>query len=313
MLWDCEFLLPSGRRFSPFVQAPWADDPTVDPTLPAHIRHLGGEFVCVPFGIGGAPKNLLPEWSSESWKRVNPVPHGHSSDLTWDLISADASQVALRLQYPADDDIDFLTRRLVVVTSRPALDLELTIHARRPTRQPVGLHPILRLPEWPAQLAIQASFEFGFTYPGYLPPGATRVAKGRRFARLDEIGGSAGDAVDYSLLPKESPTEELLMLCNVRSPVSVHYPNERAFFRLSWDTAVLPSCLLWPSDRAWVDPPSNGSFRGFGVEPIAAIFDAAREVALEENFINSCGVPTAVSIVPGHPLTIRYRLEAGDE
>ncbi len=221
---------PSGVRFAPFARAPWADDAAVDPKLPAHLRYLGGEFVCLPFGIGGAPEGLLPEWASPSWQRINPVPHGHSSNLTWDLMSADATHVALSLRYPWDDDIDFLTRCLTVVTDAPAVDLELTIHARRPTSQPVGLHPILRLPEWPSQIAIEAVFEFGLTYPARVPPGASRVAMGQRFTRLESIAGIRGGLVDYSTLPKEAPTEEMLMLCNVRSPVTVHYPEERAYF-----------------------------------------------------------------------------------
>ncbi len=83
--------------------------------------------------------------------------------------------------------------------------------------------------------------------------------------------------------------------------------------RLSWDTDILPSCLLWPSDRALADPPWNQRFRGLGIEPIAGVFDAAREVAIERNPLNDEGVRTAVSIEPGNPVTIRYRIEAVDD
>jgi hypothetical protein len=312
MLWDCEFLLPSGRRFQPFARAPWADDPALDPELPAHMRHLGGEFVCVPFGIGGRPQALLAEWASDSWDRINPAPHGHSSNDVWDLITADASEVVMRLHYPSDDDIEQVTRRITAVPDAPALDMELVIHARRPTRQPVGLHPILRLPDFPDQLVIQSSFEFGLTYPAVVPPGASRVAIGQRFVRLDAIPGIDGGNVDYSALPKDSPTEEMLMLCGVQQPVTVCYPSEQTYFRLSWDTSILPCCLIWPSDRAIADPPWNRSFRGVGLEPIAAVFDASREVAVESNPINAAGIATAVDITPGKPLMIRYRMEAGD-
>lgn len=312
ILWECEFQLPSGRRFAPFARAPWAEDPAVDPSLPAHMRFLGGEFACVPFGIGGAPAQLSPDWASNSWKLVNRAPHGDSSNLNWETISGDASQVLMRLAYPADDDVEFLTRRICVVPDRPALDLELTIHVRRPTRQPIGLHPILRLPEYPAQLSIAADFEFGVTYPGHVPPGVSRVAIAKRFKRLDSIPGIRGGSVDFSTLPKDTPSEEMLMLCGVRGPITVSYAAQRAFFKITWDTNVLPSCLLWPSDRALLDPPWFGRFRGLGVEPIAAVFDAAREVALEDNPISAAGIPTAVALTPDEPLTIHYRIEGGD-
>lgn len=312
MLWDCEFRLPSGRRFAPLARAPWAEDPTIDPKLPAHMRHLGGEFVCVPFGIGGRPAGLLPEWASASWDYMNPAPHGWSSDSEWTLVSADAGQVRLRLDYPKDDDISFLTRTISVAPDAPALDLELVIHARRATRQPVGLHPIVRLPEFPQQVKIDARFDFGLTYPADVPPGVGRVAIGQRFSTLSAIPGINGGTVDYSTLPKDAPTEEMLMLCKVAGPLTVRYPNEQAWLRLSWDTTQLPSCLLWPSDRALGDPPWNHCFRGIGIEPIAALFDSAREVALERNPLNTAGVATAIAIAPNEPLTIRYRLEAGE-
>jgi hypothetical protein len=276
------------------------------------MRHLGGEFVCVPFGIGGRPRELLPEWDSDAWNRVNSAPHGHSSDAIWELITADATHVSLRLPYPAGDDIDYLTRRVAIAPDAPALDLELTINVRRPTRQPVGLHPILRLPEYPAQLVIEAKFAFGLTYPAFVPPGVSRVAVGQGFSHLDAVPDMNGGSADYARLPKEMPTEEMLMLCGVQAPITVSYPNEHALFRLSWDTTLLPSCLLWPSDRALADPPWNCRFRGLGVEPIAAVFDAAREVALESNPINAAGIATAIAITPDRPLTIRYRLEAND-
>ena len=221
--------------------------------------------------------------------------------------------MSLRLTYPAQDDIEYLTRRIAVVPDAPALDLELTIHARRPTRQPVGLHPILRLPVAPGELAIDSRFEFGMTYPAIPAPGISRVAVGQRFSRLDAIPGISGGQVDYARLPKDTPTEEMLMLCGVNGPVSVRYPSEHAVFRLTWDTGILPCCLLWPSDRSIADPPWNQSFRGLGLEPIAAVFDAAREVALNENPINAAGIATCVSIAAGRPLVIRYRMEAHDD
>jgi hypothetical protein len=312
MLWDCNFLLPSGRPFSPLARAPWARDSSFDPQQPAHLRHLGGEFVCVPFGNGGTPVGLLPQWSSAAWAQANAEPHGRSANNKWECIASDSSQVTLRLSYPVDDDIAYLIRRLSVVADAPAIDLELTIHARRCTRQPVGLHPIVRLPQLPAQLAIEAAFEFGLTYPAIVPPGISRVAPGQRFRRLGSIPGIHGGRVDYSRMPQDAPTEEMLMLCTVRGPVVVRFLDERAAFHLSWDTSILPSCLLWPSDSAFTDPPWSG-FRGLGIEPVAAAFDASREVCLRSNPLNELGVATAVDIAPSNPLTIRYRLAVLDD
>lgn len=311
MLWDCNFIFPSGRQFAPLARAPWAEDTNFDPQQPAHLRYLGGEFVCVPFGGGGKPEALLPEWNSDAWAQGNAEPHGYSANRTWDCVAADPSQVTLQLTYPAEDDIACLTRRVSVVPDMPALDFELIIRARRFTRQPVGLHPILRLPQLAAQLAIEATFEFGLTYPAKVPPGISRVAAGQRFRRLDSIPGIRLGRVDYSRMPKETPTEEMLMLCMVRGPVVVRFLDEGAACCLSWDTSILPSCMLWLSDCAFTTAPWSG-FRGLGIEPIAAAFDASRAVCVQTNPLNELGVATAVDIVPPEPLTIRYRLAALD-
>ena len=312
MLWDCDFRLPSGRRFAPLARAPWADTPGVDQSLPAHMRHLGGEFVCVPFGCGGTPAGLLGEWACDEWAHVNPIQHGISADASWRHVSSDDSHICLSLHYPVDDDIESLTRRIAVDKDAPALNLELTIHARRPTRQPIGLHPIFKLPDPPATLRIEASFEFGVTYPAIVPPGVSRLAPGRTFTELSRLPGAQAGTVDYSVMPQSSPTEEMFTLCKVKRPVTVYYPDERAYCRLHWDRSVLPSCLIWPSDRALQDSPWNGQFRGIGIEPVAGVFDAAREVAIRPNPLSAVGVITAVELDPDNPLKICYRLEAGD-
>jgi hypothetical protein len=274
-----------------------------------HMRRLGGEFVCVPFGVGGTPQGLLPGWDAAAWAHVNPVQHGPSADADWKCVSHDSSQIQLRLSYPIAHDVDYLTRSIRVVPDAAALEFELTIHARRPTRQPVGLHPILRLPEPPGTLRIDAKFDFGHTYPGVVPPGVSQVAPGRRFTRLDAIPALDGGIVDYSTLPKSIPTEDMIQLCNVRGPLEVLYGAERVRLRLSWDTHILPSCLIWPSDRAIAEPPWNRAFRGLGIEPIAAMFDASREASIQANPLSDRGVATFVALEPDKPLTIRYRVE----
>jgi hypothetical protein len=85
--------------------------------------------------------------------RVNPEPHGLSSNADWNLLAADDHHVSLRLDYPGTSDIQFLTRR--VSADPDALDLELEIRARRPTRLPIGLH-LLAASGIRVNLAVQA-------------------------------------------------------------------------------------------------------------------------------------------------------------
>ena len=60
MLAECSFALPSGD-FSPFARAPWIGNIS-DPEISGHLRELGGDFVCLPFGVGREIRNPPQNW-----------------------------------------------------------------------------------------------------------------------------------------------------------------------------------------------------------------------------------------------------------
>ncbi len=62
MLGECRFTLPNGS-FSPFACAPWMGS-IEDKTISGHLRELGGDFACLPFGIGREIRNPPQEWAS---------------------------------------------------------------------------------------------------------------------------------------------------------------------------------------------------------------------------------------------------------
>jgi hypothetical protein len=127
--------LDDGREVAPLAEAPWHDDAetTGDASIPAHLRHLGGEWPCVPFGRTD----------------TDPVVHGFGTDNMWRLVRAEAASAEWEIAYPASHPIERLNRTVTGVPGRAAVEFRLSVLPRRDCTLPVGLHPILkRFPLW---------------------------------------------------------------------------------------------------------------------------------------------------------------------
>jgi hypothetical protein len=309
MLHDLAFALGE-RSFRPLARAPWAAETCDTEGLTGHMRWLGGEFVCLPFGVGGTVESVAPDWRELPLGAANDPPHGFPANAVWEVCEAAAGSVTLRLDLPPPGPLARLTRRITGIAGEATLALELTVEARRPARLPLGLHPILRLDGPPGSLALGADFAFGLTYPAAVPGGAMVAAIGAEFASLDRVPGRDGTAIDLSRLPLGRPVEDVVQLCGVASPVTIRFEAERAGLSVDWDRTILPSCQLWISDRALSTAPWCGRFSGLGIEPIASAFDFAESVSTAANPISRRGIATTVALCPDAPLTIGYRLSA---
>ncbi len=306
MLTSCVFEF-EGRRFDPFAHAPW--DPSEMPSLPGHLRMLGAEFVCLPFGEGGRLPGVVDEWAGIIDGTANTPPHGMPADGDWQLAELRDDGVTLVFEFPADHDIERLERRIDGVAGEPALEFSLVVSARRLTRTSIGLHPIVRLPDEARAIRLQADFEAGFTYPAPVPPGRSHVLPGRSFSHLDAVPTSNG-IEDFTRMPFEKPAEEVVQLAGMRGPVRAVFAGDAAGIEIDWDRSVLPSVQLWLSDRALQDEPWRGHYRGLGIEPIASAFDLAESVSTSPNPISAAGYATCVEVRPGAPLRIGYSLKA---
>ena len=313
MLASCDFILGADRIFTPFARAPWVGDPTLDPALPGHLRHLAAEFVCVPFGTGGyAPHGIDSAWAHLPMvERVVPE-HGPTADAAWQALEIGPSTIMLRMDFPPEHDIAFVERALALDPHAPAIDFKLVIHARRATRQPVAVHPMFRLPDPPESVRIHADFIQGFTDPGANPVGTEPIAPWHRFDSLATVPRLDGDIADYSRLPHAQPQGTMLMLARARGPVTLTWPTERAGIRLDWDRALLPNAMLWATDRdpAFTLGGGEASMRCVAIEPIVAAFSLAPEGSLRANPLAQAGIPTAIEISGKTPTVIAYRIEA---
>ncbi|SHO66574.1 hypothetical protein SAMN02745172_03233 [Pseudoxanthobacter soli DSM 19599] len=303
------FRLPSGKRFEPFARAPWIGSDGLDGLAP-HLRDLGAEFACLPFGVGGPLDAIAPEWAGLPIEDSNAVPHGPAANAVWTLEEKTERALRFALPYPADHPVRGIERTIAIDPERPAIHLSLRIEARRPARVSVGLHPILTLAAPVDSLELSADFAFGLTYPAAVPGEAMIAAIGQNFDRLDAVPAAGGGSVDLSRLPKARPIEDVVQLCGARGPVAVIFAHEAARLVLDWDRTLLPSCQIWISDRALQSAPWGGTYRGLGIEPIASAFDFAETLSGMSNPISEKGIATTLAIEPGRDVEIRYSIAA---
>lgn len=306
MIGPTSFVLPDGRPVSPFHIAPWFAEP-LPPGLPGILHRLRGEWPCVPFGTD-TPRNLPAGWREGGMSFDGAdVPHGHSSNVDWDFLSATEGSVDLTCAYPDNHPIKALHRSVRPDPAAASLDFTLKVEARRPCRLPLGLHPTLRLPQHSTADLLPPSFRQGRVFP--LPVEASsRLKPDAAFQSLDAVPSLAGPPLSLSRLPLDSQNEELVQLCGVSGDFVLRYPTEGFQTRLTWNTAHFPSVLLWVSNRGRDYAPWNSRHLALGVEPVCSAFDLGPAISGADNPIAASGVPTAMDFHPDKPFTTQYRI-----
>lgn len=272
-----------GRTVRPLAAPPWDRPPelTGDKPPAPHLTVLGGEWPCVPFGRSTA----------------DPTKHGFGTDHHWRLDRADATSAALFIDYPREHPVARLERGIRLSEDAPRVDLSLTIHARRATTLPVGLHPILALPRSTGALRLRpAPHGRVRTAPAGLAPATSRLV-------ADQDIGADGMALcqDGSRLcfwDQPGPqSEELILIRDCAGALRAENRAEQYHTSLTWDATALPHLLIWIANPGLARDPRLPGFRGLGAEPVASYFDRTPEG------------DAGVAITPDHPLTIRYAIE----
>lgn len=301
MLADCTFLLSNGP-FSPFARAPWMGTVT-DPSIIGHLRELGGDFVGVPFGSGGAGHDVSPDWAPLMRDPPYRPIHGPAADADWMIIDSNDTEITLSLDYPTASPVARLVRTIAARPGAAALDFTLAIHARRPAKTSVGLHPIFRLPEVSGDLQLDAEFAFGLVHPRQTSPGQAQA-----FSSLAAV--PQGDGFVDLAHPPLAQANLNVQLCGMHGPLTATYRNLNAGIVLDWDRDLLPSLQIWHTDQGIAGAPWHNQYRGLGLEPIAAAFDLHDDVSTGDNPINARGIATALDIDPENPTRITHSVTA---
>jgi hypothetical protein len=299
---DIEFKLPSGRWVRPMASAPWGE--VLDPAVPGHLRRLGGEFFCLPFGGGGTVRDPVAGWERLTTAAPDEPMHGPAANEDWQIIAQEPGGVRLGLDLPEEYVVSRIVRYIRLDTNKPAARVTVTLEIRRDGRVPVAFHPILRLPEKPSELTLSASFAQGFTYPALIEPDRMACEPGNSFADLSHVPKRRGGSVDLSRLPLGQKVDDVVLLAGMKGPLRGAFLDDGYALTVDWPRDLLPHCLVWIHDRGIDVPPWNGTYRGIGIEPLASAFDAPWDVSLADNPLTRAGYPTALPVSRGRPVEL---------
>lgn len=312
------WLRDGNRRVAPFYEAPWLNEETS--AQPGLLGQLRSEFPCVPFGVPWPAEAVVENWQPSLAASIDEqddpldasddLLHGYVCVGEWTLVRQTDLSIEIALDYPPESAIARVVRVIRADPDAPAIDFSVRIESRREARRPLGLHPNLALPSMAGALKIEpGEFRFGLVHPGGPEPGVSRAAPGALFEQLDRVPLRSGGTAAFDRLPFVHDTEEIVQLCGADGSVTLTNEEAKVAYRLTWDASVLPSLLLWISNRGRTYEPWNGRNLCLGVEPVASAFELGCRPSLAANPINARGVPTAVALDPRQPVEIAYRFE----
>jgi hypothetical protein len=307
---EAEFRLASGRWARPLAEAPWSSEQDLE--LPGHLRRLGGEFFCLPFGGGGAIHEPASGWEDLTRIPLNEPMHGPAANDDWKFVEFCGTAATLALEGPLTSPVKRLERKITLASDRPRVNITVSIEMRKTARLPVAFHPILRLPGNPRMLHLEVDFALGFTYPGIIEPDRMICEPGRTFANLAHVPGRLGGAVDLLSLPLGQRVEDVVMLAGIRAPLRARFIEEGFEMEIDWSRTLLPHCMIWIHDRGLDMDPWTGRFRGLGLEPIASAFDGPWELSAGPNPLRDLGFPTSVFLPVESPTELYCSLTVGE-
>jgi hypothetical protein len=307
---EAEFRLGSDRWVRPLAQAPWSGKPNLE--LPGHLRRLGGEFFCLPFGGGGAIREPAPGWEDLAKGPVKEPMHGPAANNDWAIVEYCGNEATLALDAPLTSPIKHLERRIALASDRPRVDIVVSIEMRRSASLPIAFHPILRLPENPRTLHLDIDFALGLTYPGIIEPDRMLCEPGKTFTSLARVPARSRGTVDLLSFPLGARIEDVVMLAGVCAPIRARFIEEDFKLEIDWSRSLLPHCMVWIHDRGLDSLPWEGRFRGLGLEPMAAAFDGPCELSVGPNPLTALGFPTSLLLSAENPTELYCSLTVGE-
>ena len=295
----------NGRKLQPYSVAPWAEEP-IDPSTPAILKVLRGDFFCMPFGGNSTP------FRGEK----HPV-HGETANARWQFQSLEtkAGRSCLHLSLATKVRPGRVDKRISLVEGQNTVYCQ---HVVSGVSGPMNLghHAMIRFPEAPGSGRVSTSrFVYGQVFPQAfeLPEklGYSWLQRGAEFKSLQKVPTITGETADLTHYPARRGFEDLVLLVNdAKAPfawTAVTFPRERYVWFALKDPRVLRETVFWISNGGRHYPPwSSRHVNVMGLEEVTSYFAIGLAESARANPISRKGLPTCLNLSPKTPLVVPY-------
>ncbi len=294
-----------GRRIQPYSIAPWWKEPE-SARLPALLRVLRGDFLCMPFGGGDAP-----------FGKENHPGHGETANGKWkfEWTGRLEDRVTLHLSLKTRIRPGRVDKMITLVDGHDAVYCRDVVSAMRGPMT-FGHHAMLKFPDKPASGILSTSpFQYGQVSPKPTEDpekrGYSILWPGAKFQSLNKVPMITGQYADLSCYPARRGFEDIVQLVGEpKGPfawTAVTFPAEKYVWFALKDPRVLKHSLLWISNGGRHYAPWNGRHVNImGLEELTSYFHYGLAESVRPNEISKSGADTFLRLSPKKPLTVNY-------
>ncbi len=295
----------TSKPIQPYYISPWqGEDRQLDTPVLVPLR---GDFFCMPFG------------GDNAYRGEDHPAHGETATAEWTRLDADRDEEVTRLELAMETRIrpGRATKLLQLVDGHDAVYVQHRLEGYS-GKMCLGHHATLAVPAEPGSLRLTTSaFRFGMTNPELFGNPADgeypSLAIGRRFRKLEKVplDSADGGQADCTRFPARPGYTDLLGVFHKPSQgrpawTAAAVPSQGYLWYSLKHADVLPSLVIWISNRGRHGEPWLGRNRCLGLEDVCAHFADGLKASARKNRLSEEGIDTTVTLSPRTPTVINY-------
>ncbi len=290
----------------PYYINPWAEEKI---KLPAPVLEpLRGDFFCMPFG------------AVNDYKNESHDVHGEPAAGTWKTPKLTGGQDAVHFSVTMNTKTrpGTITKNIILKEGHNAVYIEHLLEGYS-GKMTLGHHPTLALPGEEGGMRISTGpILFGYTAPRpkdalvYAGEEYYALAPNVKFSSLKKVPTVWKEVpfADCSAFPLREGFVDIIGIAAKPGPkphwtAAVVPSGEFLWFSLKNPT-VLPVTVFWMANKGRHGSPWNGRNRCIGLEDICGYLAQGLTESAKKNPLSAEGVPTAVTLSPSKPLSVRH-------